>query len=66
MEALVEDPSSLDVLYDREADVLYISFGSPREADDSEMTDNDIIVRRAEGKIVGITVLSFSKRIKQG
>ena len=41
MEALVEDPRSLDVLYDRKADVLYIGFGSPREADDSEMTDND-------------------------
>ena len=64
MEALVEDPRSLDVLYDKKADALYISFGSSREAGDSEMTDNDIIVRRAEGKIVGTTVLSFSKRIK--
>lgn len=64
MEALVEDPEKLDIFYDKKADVLYISFGKkPKEADDSELTDNDIIVRRAKGKIVGLTVLSFSKRI---
>ena len=66
MEALVEDTDeALDVFYDKAADVLYISFGPPREADDSEMTQNDIIVRRTGGKIIGLTVLSFSKRIKQ-
>lgn len=64
MEALVEDPEKLDIFYDKKADVLYISFGKkPKEADDSELTNNDIIVRRAKGKIVGLTVLSFSKRI---
>ena len=62
MEALVEDPENLDVFYDKDADVLYISFGKPRPAEDSELNENDIIVRRARGKIVGLTVLSFSKR----
>ncbi len=65
METLVEDPKKLDVFYDKKADVLYISFGSPRKASDSELTDNDIIVRKVDGKIVGLTVLSFSKRTKQ-
>jgi len=64
VEALVEDPRKLDVFYDKKVDVLYISFGLPREASDSEMTDNDIIVRKAGDKIVGLTVLSFSKRTK--
>ncbi len=63
MEALIEDPDKLDIFYDKKADVLYISFGKPREAEDSELTQNDIIVRRAKGKIIGLTVLSFSKRV---
>lgn len=62
MDALVEDPEKLDVLYDKKADVLYISFSKP-EAEDSELTQNDIVIRRAKGKIIGLTVLSFSKRI---
>ena len=65
MDASVEGPTKLDVFYDKVADVLYISFGPPREADDSKMTQKDIIVRRAGGKIIGLTVLSFSKRTKQ-
>jgi uncharacterized protein YuzE len=64
METLVENPDKVDIFYDRNADVLYISFGKPREAEDSELTENDIVVRRAKGKIIGLTVLSFSKRIK--
>lgn len=63
MEVLVEDPEKLDVFYDKKADVLYISFGKPREAEDSELTHNDIVVRRAKGKIIGLTVLAFSKRV---
>ncbi|MHB2037249.1 MAG: DUF2283 domain-containing protein [Nitrososphaerales archaeon] len=61
----MEDPKKLDVFYDKKADVLYISFGPPRKASDSELTDNDIIVRKVDDKIVGLTVLSFSKRMKQ-
>ena len=39
--------------YDSEGDVLYISFGSPQSADDSDMTDEGIIVRLKEGRIIG-------------
>jgi uncharacterized protein YuzE len=49
--------------YDREADVLYISFKKPSHADDSEITDDNIIIRYEQGDIVGITVLDASKRI---
>jgi len=31
--------------YDKEVDVLYINFKKPSHADDSELTDNDIIIR---------------------
>ena len=48
--------------YDEEADVLYVNFRKPSHADDSELTDDDIIVRYEKGEIVGITVLNASTR----
>lgn len=48
--------------YDREVDVLYVNFKKPSHADDSELTDDDIIVRYEKGQIVGITILNASKR----
>lgn len=48
--------------YDEEADVLYINFKKPSHADDSELTDDDIIVRYEKEQIVGITILNASKR----
>lgn len=48
--------------YDREADVLYINFQKPAVATDSEMTDDDLIVRYKGDEVVGITVLHASSR----
>ena len=48
--------------YDKEADVLYINFKKPSHADDSELTENDIIIRYENREIIGITVLNASKR----
>lgn len=48
--------------YDEEADVLYLNFKKPSHADDSELTDDDIIIRYEKGEIIGITVLHASKR----
>lgn len=48
--------------YDKDADVLYINFKKPSHADDSELTDDDIIIRYEKGEIVGITILNASKR----
>jgi len=45
-------------------DVLYIIFGKPREADDSEITE-EVVIRLKEGKIVGLTILNASKRMPQ-
>ena len=47
---------------DEEADVLYVNFKKPSHADDSELTDDDIIVRYEKGQVVGITILNASKR----
>ena len=50
--------------YDQEADVLYINFKKPAHAEDSELTDNDVIVRYENGQVVGMTFLHASKRRK--
>lgn len=51
--------------YDKEADVLYLNFKKPSHADDSELTDEDIIIRYEKGKVVGVTILHASKRLKK-
>lgn len=48
--------------YDEEADVLYLNFKKPSHADNSELTDDDVIIRYEKGEVVGITVLHASKR----
>ena len=48
--------------YDAEADVLYINFKKPSQATDSELTDNDIILRYEGKEIIGLTILHASKR----
>ena len=50
--------------YDREADVLYYSFDKAQAALDSELTKEDIIVRKQGKKIVGVTVLNASRFMK--
>jgi uncharacterized protein YuzE len=53
--------SKIEIFYDKEADVLYISFNKPKKADDSEITNDDIIIRYKKGKIIGITILNASR-----
>jgi len=48
--------------YDADADVLYINFKKPSRATDSEMTDDDVLVRYENDEVVGLTVLHASKR----
>ena len=48
--------------YDREADVLYISFQRPQKATDSEMLEDGVILRYRGDKMVGLTILDASKR----
>ncbi|MDJ0582517.1 DUF2283 domain-containing protein [Crocosphaera sp.] len=45
--------------YDAEADVLYINFHQPAlPADDSELTDDDIIIRYQRNEIIGLSILN--------
>jgi uncharacterized protein YuzE len=48
--------------YDLHADLLYINFGKPALATDTELTDDDVIVRYADEDVIGYTVLHASKR----
>nr|WP_045222845.1 DUF2283 domain-containing protein [Desulfonatronum thioautotrophicum] len=48
--------------YDDEADVLYVNFKKPSHADDSELTEDDVIIRYEKGDIVGLTFLNASRR----
>lgn len=48
--------------YDQEADTLYISFKKPSRATDSELTDDDVIIRYEGDDIVGLTILHASRR----
>jgi uncharacterized protein YuzE len=60
---LVDFPvSRFWVDYDREADVLYISFQRPQKATDTEMTDEGILFRYRGKQLVGMTVLDASTR----
>jgi len=49
--------------YDDEADVLYLHFKKPNHADNSEMTEDEIIIRYENNEIIGMTILNASQRI---
>lgn len=46
--------------YDEEADVLYISFVKPQQATDTDFVNDDILVRKRDNRIVGLTILHAS------
>jgi uncharacterized protein YuzE len=48
--------------YDKEADVLYMSFRKPQRATKTIEMDNDILVRKDGNNIVGLTILNASRR----
>jgi len=52
--------------YDEEADVLYISLRRPQRATKTIEMDDDILVRKDGGKIVGVTMLNASSRRSSG
>ena len=52
--------------YDKEADVLYISFRKPQRSTDSEMLEDGVLLRYRGEELVEITVLDVSKRVSIG
>jgi uncharacterized protein YuzE len=43
--------------YDREADVLYVSFDRPQRATDSVLQNDNVVLRYRGKKLVGITII---------
>lgn len=62
MEKVAISLEKIDFDYDEEADVLYMSFGKPREAKDSVEVEDGIIYRITDNEVVGITITSFKAR----
>jgi uncharacterized protein YuzE len=56
------EQGSLWMSYDAEADVLYVNFKKPSCATDSELTDDDVIVRYEGEEVIGLTILHASQR----
>ncbi len=54
--------SHIWVDYDKEADVLYLSFRKPQRAKKTVEMDDDVLIRTDDDKIVGITILNASSR----
>ena len=57
------EEGKLNIFYDKEADVLYISKGQPSPEDISEEIDAGIVVRRSHktSEIKGLTIVSLTQ-----
>ena len=62
MEKVAISLKKIDFDYDEEADVLYISFGKPKEAQDTIEVEHGVIYRIADNEVVGITITDFKTR----
>lgn len=54
----------LNVYYDKEADVLYVSQGKPSSRDETSETKDEVVVRKnpKTGEVKGFTIINFLKR----
>lgn len=50
--------------YDEGADTLYVHFKKPSHATDSELTDEDVIIRYEGREVIGFTILHAGKRVQ--
>ncbi len=59
----MEKRDMMQIAYDQETDVLYLSVGEPRPAISQELGD-DVLLRvdPETGEIVGLTIMSLSTR----
>ena len=62
MEKVAISLEKINLDYDQEADVLYMSFGEPREAKDSVEVEDGVIYRITDNEVVGITIIDFKAR----
>jgi len=61
--AQIDFAEKTKVNYDAESDVLYINFEQPQPADDSDITDEGVIIRLRNDKIVGLTILNAARTL---
>lgn len=59
---MIDQQENMWSFYNEEADVLYINFKKPSIATDSELTDDDVIVRYQDDEVIGLTILHVSTR----
>jgi uncharacterized protein YuzE len=64
--SLAHSASGLDVLYDDEADVLYISLGMPRAAD-TFPEEHGLLVRKDmnTGEVIGVTIIGYEEHFRK-
>jgi uncharacterized protein YuzE len=61
--AIAPRSQQLDLNYDPEGDALYMNFGTPQAADDSDITDEGIVLHLKDEKLVGLTILNAKERL---
>lgn len=54
---------NLIINYDKEADVLYVSFDGLQKANDTVFFSDDVLVRKKNKTIIGLTLLHFKKSL---
>ena len=66
MAAPITRRGQFELSYDRDADVLYISIGSPRPAF-TEEDEEGLLIRKdpQTGEVVGVTVLDYEEHFRQ-
>jgi len=63
---MIADVEKIWFEYDQQNDILYINFGlDVEDADESFLTEDNIVVRIKNNTVVGLTVFDFMKRIGQ-
>lgn len=58
--------NKLKISYDKDADTLYLSLGSPKRAV-CETLDNGVVIRRERktNKVIGLTVVDFERHFSK-
>lgn len=54
----------ISIGYDKDADVLYMSFGKPMKAVSEEIDDGIFARYGKKRQLVGFTIINFSKKFK--
>jgi len=50
--------------YDKQTDILYINFGyDVEDADESILTESNVVVRIKNNRVVSLTIFDFSKKV---